>query len=509
MVLSAQKWVNATYSGVSGYTPVEEDGITGWATMHALTRALQHELGITTLSDNFGPATLDRLAQRGGVKPTEPNSNIIRIVQCGCSCKGYDPGSISGTLDGATHAAVSRLAAEAGLGTIPEAIAPKLVKALLTTDAYTLAAGGSSAVRAVQRWLNSRYWTRQNFFLLPCDGAASRQVALALNLAVQYELGMTDDQATGTVGPKTRAGLRTHPLREGSKGIFVRLLTAAMVCYRIPIHRHGISKLFTDAFDHHVTRAIRTFQDYAALSVSGEVDYETWCELLVSNGDPDRPCTAIDCITTITDERAVTLKKAGYTFIGRYLDERPSSKPLNKRIQPGELDVIFRYGLKVFPISQYYGGEVSYFTREQGVQDAEEAHDAATEYGFPPGTVIYFAVDFDATQADIDGHVIAYFKGVVDGLTGRSSRYRHGVYGSRNVCSEVSRLTRARWSYVAGMSTGYSGNLGYPLPKNWAFNQIQTTTLGTGAGAIEVDRDAHRQGTDDGVGRVGPPAPRP
>jgi peptidoglycan hydrolase-like protein with peptidoglycan-binding domain len=504
-VLRAQKWVNATYSGVSGYSPVQEDGITGWATMSALTRALQHELGITALSDNFGLATLNLLTQRGGVKLTEPNSNIIRIVQCGCFCKGYDPGSISGAFDGSTRSAVSRLAVDAGLSAIADAIAPKLVKALLTMDAYTLSTDGSPAVRTVQQWLNRQYWTRSNYFLAPCHGVPSRQGQLALCLALQYELGIADDQVTGTFGPKTRAGVKDHPLARGATGVFVRLLTAAMVCYRVRLHRHSAYELFTDTFDDRVAQGIRKFQIFTALPADGEADYATWCELLVSNGDPDRQCTAIDCITTITDERAATLAASGYAIVGRYLDERPSAKPLNKRIQPGELDVIFRHGLRVFPISQYNGGSAAYFTRDQGIKDAEEAHAAAVKHGFRPGTVIYFAVDFDATQTDIDNNVIAYFEGVVAGLAGSGHHYRHGVYGSRNVCSEVSERTGARWSFVAGMSTGHSGNVGFPLPENWTFNQVKTVTLGTGAGAIEVDRNAHRPGTDAGVGSVNQP----
>ncbi len=42
-VLQTQIWVNNTYTGVSGYTPVTEDGITGTSTFKALIRALQIE----------------------------------------------------------------------------------------------------------------------------------------------------------------------------------------------------------------------------------------------------------------------------------------------------------------------------------------------------------------------------------------------------------------------------------------------------------------------------------
>ena len=64
-VMNVQQWLNDTYTGVSGWNQVDVDGVTGWATMHALTRALQHELGITTLSDNFGTGTLSALAAIG------------------------------------------------------------------------------------------------------------------------------------------------------------------------------------------------------------------------------------------------------------------------------------------------------------------------------------------------------------------------------------------------------------------------------------------------------------
>ena len=48
MVLRTQQWLNATYSGKTGYTPLDlsEDsnikGKTGWTTIYALLEALQH-----------------------------------------------------------------------------------------------------------------------------------------------------------------------------------------------------------------------------------------------------------------------------------------------------------------------------------------------------------------------------------------------------------------------------------------------------------------------------------
>lgn len=51
------------------------------------------------------------------------------------------------------------------------------------------------------------------------------------------------------------------------------------------------------------------------------------------------------------------------------------------------------------------------------------------------------------------------------------------------------------------MSTGFSGNLGYPLPYNWAFDQISTITVGNGSGMIEIDNDIC-SGLDNGVNTI-------
>jgi peptidoglycan hydrolase-like protein with peptidoglycan-binding domain len=218
-VLRVQSWLNLTYAGVSGFQPVTEDGVAGWATMYALTRALQHELGISVLSDSFGPTTLSALTQRGGVPRSEANANIVRIVQAGCLCTGYPADDLTGVFGPATAAGVSKMMVDAGLESLGDAVPPKVVKALLTMDSYRLVQRGETAVRTVQRWLNGRYLTHENVFVIPCDGVVSRSSATSLVLAVQFELGLTDQQATGVVGPLTRAGLTSRVLGPGAWGL--------------------------------------------------------------------------------------------------------------------------------------------------------------------------------------------------------------------------------------------------------------------------------------------------
>ncbi|WP_327418050.1 hypothetical protein [Streptomyces sp. NBC_01233] len=210
MVLAAQKWVNATYKGVAGYNPVTEDGKTGWNTMYSLTRALQRELGIATLSNAFGPTTLSTLAARGPIKVGESNKNIVKIIQCGLYCKGYSAGAIDGEMSNPTLFGFKTMMEDMGLPAekVTNALPAKVFKALLTMDAYVFLSGGLEQIRLMQRWLNARYWEKSTFFIGPCDGFFSRDVQQALMKGIQYESGIPEGSANGIFGPGTEAGLR-------------------------------------------------------------------------------------------------------------------------------------------------------------------------------------------------------------------------------------------------------------------------------------------------------------
>ncbi|MFC5923667.1 glycoside hydrolase domain-containing protein [Micromonospora vulcania] len=482
------------------YNPCPENGQTGWSTMYSLTRALQHELGITALSDAFGPTTMSRLTALGDIGPDTSNGNIVNIVQHALFCKGYWGGDGDGVYGVETASAIAQLKAHAGLDASNTDVQPKVFKSLLTMDAYVLLSGGRDEVRNIQRWLNGRYLNKSTFFIGPCDGHYSRDVQQALMKAIQYEVGIPPDQANGNFGPATQQGLRDHPVAQGSSGIFVQLFSAACVFNGVVVSGTGsYNTSFKSVFDAALTTYVNEFQRFSALTVSGRGDYQTWAQLLVSTGDPDRPASACDTRYHISEARARALVGSGYYVVGRYLDE-DEPKDLQKEIQPGELNAIFRGGMRMFPISQYDGRGIEDFTYSQGYNHAQRAHARALGYGFNRGTVIYFAVDYDATDEEITSNIIPYFRGVQAALSSQGKRYLAGVYGSRNVCSRVSDETYARYSFVSGMSWGFSGNLGFSMPGNWSFNQIKEFRYTTGSDSFDLDRNVHRPFGDPGVG---------
>lgn len=494
-VLDAQIWVNQTYGDVAGFESTPENGRTGWPVMRSLILGLQHELGIVDIVPTFGPSTEERVRALGPINPGwDANENIVRIVQHALFCKGYWGGNIYGMWDSKTTSSLVALRTNMGLPdgiTQPDPVLlpAEVFKGLLNMDAYTVLSGGTEKVRSIQQWLNGGYWDRSAFDIGPCDGIYSRSVQQALMVALQYELGLA--APNGNFGPGTQAGLRANTLSMGDTGIFVELFSAACV-FNEPVPPQGTRSNQRSIFDAQLAEFVEEFQAFSQLEINGMGDYQTWAQLLVSMGDPDRPVTGCDTRFEITPTRAEWLVANGYEAIGRYINDPPGST-LDKDIKPGELDVIFDADLRVMPIFQENARLYEDFTYSSGFSHALEAHDLAASYGFNRGTVIYFAVDYDATQQAIDSAIIPYFNGIRAGLSNRGGRYIHGVYGSRNVCINVTEQCHARYSFVSSMSWGFSGNLGFPLPANWSFNQIKEWRVTDVADPFDLDNNAWRK----------------
>ncbi len=492
MVLKAQQWVNATYRSVPGYNVCAEDGSTGWSTIYSLLRALQHELGIVSLSDNFGTTTWSLLSAYGKVGISSSNMNMRIIAEAAMYCKGYSGGVIDGAFDLPTQNGLFSLTSDMGLDpqNVVTDVTPKVFRGLLTMDAYVQTSGGGPAIRTCQQWLNRAYLDRGQYFIGPCDGHFSRAMQGALVLSIQYQLGLTDSQVTGSIGPTTRTGLQTAAFVSTTSG------TAAWIrLFQTAVAGNGYANSWGDSggsYTASLASTVRAFQEFCKLPQSGAGDYQTWMSLLVSTGDPSRNGTACDCALPLNSTSIVTAKNLGYRIVGRYI-----TGGTNKILTSSEIALIFDNGMSFFPIYQEYGDSAMYFSYDQGLTAGQEAFATAARLGIPDGTVVYFSVDFDALDSEITSYVIPHFRGVADAAAAAARQYAVGVYGCRNTCTRVSLAGLATRSFVSGMSTGYSGNLGFPLPDNWAFDQIRNFT----SNGLELDNDIASD-RDPGVNSV-------
>lgn len=484
-----QQWLNSTYGSKAGWVLVDEDGYTGWGTIYALRRALQAELGISPLSSGFGPSTSAAFqAQVGVISATSANrSRILRILSGALWCKGYAAYAVTSASSrdpffSEVASAVAIVRYDLGLTTSPDAstatVDVKIMASLLSMDSYTtlLFYGGTNAVRSIQQWLNRTFATRRDFMLGPTDGVCSRQTTTAMLYAIQYTLGMADGVANGNFGPGTRSGLSTlGPLSAGTSGRATELLQASLTL-------NGFTTAQTGVLDEQSRANLKSFQNLMEIETTAIGDYRTWCNLLVSCGDTSMPTKGLDTATRLSASVLSSARTKGYTHIGRYL------AGTGKSLTPEELTAFRDQGVLLIPIQQRSNDSLATMTRANGLAQGVEAAQRANLFGLPRGSTIYFAIDFDPTIEAIKGPVFDFMRGVKDAMDALyHTRYLVGVYGTRNVCQKLISEQLATSCYVSGMSTGYSGNLGVPMPSPWAYNQIVEVQEAFGPTNVAVD----------------------
>jgi len=181
---------------------------------------------------------------------------------------------------------------------------------------------------------------------------------------------------------------------------------------------------------------------------------------------------------------AGSLYSNGYRFVCRYYCSNGSSKLLST----SESAKLTSSGLKRVVVFENSNNEYSYFSKSQGSLDANKAVSLARARGQNTGTVIYFAVDYDASESEIKGNIMQYFAGVYSVLN--SAGYYVGVYGSGLTCSIIKASSYCNYSWLS-MSTGWRGYSSYT---DWNIKQLKETTFS----GIDIDTD--QANTLSGIG---------
>lgn len=178
---------------------------------------------------------------------------------------------------------------------------------------------------------------------------------------------------------------------------------------------------------------------------------------------------------------ATAIRAQGYDFIGRYL-----SKSAWKVINAAEASAIGAAGLSLVLVYEDGSTSASYFSNSRGQTDGQRAATQAAALSAPPNTALYFAVDYDATSADIEGCINDYFNGVAQGLAAAATnngcpQYAIGAYGSGSTCLALGHTGLVQYTWLA-QSRGWSG---YNPNRGWSIVQGMPSTIG----ALSVDPD--------------------
>jgi hypothetical protein len=163
-----------------------------------------------------------------------------------------------------------------------------------------------------------------------------------------------------------------------------------------------------------------------------------------------------------TDARDVSMELKGshLDFIARYYRDPTSRWP---PLSAAEAQAVSSVGLRLVALWESRAQNPSYFSYASGYADAQSAYRQARAIGQPPGSAIYFAVDYNAPSRDVEGTIDHYFRGVLAGLIteagGHQPEYRIGVYGSGSVCGYLkgARLVQLTWLSNSTAWEGYGG----------------------------------------------------
>ena len=342
MVKRTQVYLNAMYGGNSGYEVIPENGITGWTTIYALTRALQIELGITATADSFGPTTISKFNSKfpNGIKQQNSSdtteNNIYAIIQGALWCKGYSTGAtgITKHFYSGTGGAVKKMKEDAGLTNTDSTVTLAVMKALLSMNQYVTLTlrGGNEKIRQIQQHFNNKYI--DYIGLAPCDGVYGREMNQAMIKVLQAIEKFSVSEATGYFGEGTKNRLPMLPSKTNEEAIY--LFRAALCC-------NGYDVLLSTTWDTALENKIDEFQKDMLLTRTKKADTNTWMALLVSRGNTDRSSNGCDTRFEMTQDRLNILKANGYEVIGRYLTGGSF-----KELREGEVERIISNGMKLF-----------------------------------------------------------------------------------------------------------------------------------------------------------------
>lgn len=205
-----------------------------------------------------------------------------------------------------------------------------------------------------------------------------------------------------------------------------------------------------------------------------------------------------------TTAKLECLKSKGVSAIIRYYAR--STKQPEKRVTRTEAEAIVGAGLKLGIVQQSGGAGPGSFSHDAGLKDAAYARDyGAKVIGQPGGSAIYFAVDYDASQGEVNKRIVPYFEGVVEAFsapTGMPS-YDVGAYGSGLVCRTLLDLGLAKYTWLS-QSSGFTGTAEFKKSKRWTLLQQMPSQL-CGLGVDADDLNGSTFGEFSSLNSIGAP----
>jgi glycoside hydrolase-like protein/SH3 domain-containing protein len=161
-----------------------------------------------------------------------------------------------------------------------------------------------------------------------------------------------------------------------------------------------------------------------------------------------------------TESRIPCLLSQGVRTVIRYYNFSNSRTLPQKRMELAEAQALAGHGMQIAAVFQQRQNQLTDFTESQGVAAGRRAYSyAQNNIAQPTRSAIYFSVDFDASNNEIDSNIVPYFEGIRRAFleeSGGNPIYRIGAYGSGLVCSALTKKGLIEFTWLA-MSRGFRG----------------------------------------------------
>lgn len=189
----------------------------------------------------------------------------------------------------------------------------------------------------------------------------------------------------------------------------------------------------------------------------------------IHNGADSATCLYHASMTD-KDKTIRACRLGGEEFVARYYADVDKITNKGKILTVDESNSLHNHGIKIISIYQDSADYAAYFNANEGQKDAMVALSLANERNQPAGSAIYFAVDYDASNQEMD-NIKAYFSAIKSVFDSANINYKIGVYGNGLVCSTIKGLY-AEYSWLS-RSTGHYGYPQYDTPERYNLKQAE------------------------------------
>ena len=172
------------------------------------------------------------------------------------------------------------------------------------------------------------------------------------------------------------------------------------------------------------------------------------------------------------------LRREGVSTVIRYYSRTTQMR--EKRLTADEARSLASSGFRLAVVHQDRQNNVSDFSFSKGLTAGAHAYAYGQDtIDQPPNSTIYFSVDFDASERQIETAIIPYFQGVAQAFSnasGGNPDYAIGVYGSGLTCRLLLDGNHAAFAWLAG-AMGWRDSRQFFNSKRWHLKQNPHSTL--------------------------------